>query len=185
MTTFSPLLLPKVLNETKTQTRRPKKENEWLSRYMTDRDPHWKACVLAGVVGPMKWGVGKRYAIQPGRGQKGVGHFEIVSLRTEDVRDISHEDAIAEGFASPLDFLAVWIGFYDKGIWLSRVEHPVREMQVGDWYMQSTQRGSKWHKDSVEEAFIWDVIASRPAELYQAWAITFKLVTVERQENAS
>lgn len=34
--------------------------------------------------------------------------IRITSLRDEDVRQISAEDAAAEGFASPEDFLAVW-----------------------------------------------------------------------------
>lgn len=37
----------------------------------------------------------------------------IESIRREDVRSISPEDSIAEGFDDKFDFLAVWTAFYD------------------------------------------------------------------------
>lgn len=38
----------------------------------------------------------------------------ITDIRKEDVRNISHEDAIAEGFLNRQGFWNVWCGFYDK-----------------------------------------------------------------------
>jgi len=42
--------------------------------------------------------------------------IEIIRIRREDVRNISHEDAIAEGFSNRHGFLETWCGFYDAGI---------------------------------------------------------------------
>ena len=48
--------------------------------------------------GRVLWEVGRTYAIQPGRGKKAVGRFLLTDIRQEQLRDISEEDAEAEGF---------------------------------------------------------------------------------------
>ena len=40
----------------------------------------------------------------------------ITDIRRVDVREISHEDAVDEGFQSEAEFLLTWCGFYDKRI---------------------------------------------------------------------
>lgn len=102
--------------------------------------------------------------------------IRITDIREGDVRNISGEDAKAEGFESTLDFLATWIEMHDKRIWLSKMNYPLRNMQIGDWYMQHIERGIKWTEDSASEEFIWSAIRSRPAERYQAWVLTYELV---------
>ena len=54
-------------------------------------------------------------AVQPGRGKHQVGRARITAIRyCERTRDISVEDAIAEGFASPDDFRAIWRKLYGE-----------------------------------------------------------------------
>lgn len=62
----------------------------------------------------VRWSVGKTYAVQPGRAKKAVGRIRITGIRREDVRDISWDDANAEGFESPLGFLDTWVRMHDK-----------------------------------------------------------------------
>lgn len=169
---FKKELADRILAGKKTQTRRPVKESDSF-RFDGGAYPEVHRN------GRLLWYKPGIYAIQPGRGKPRVGHLQIKDIKIEDVRNISLEDAIAEGFESQLGFLATWIAFYDKGIWLDRIDIPVRNMRVGDWYMHCTQRDHKWFQDSASEDFIWDVIKGRSAQLYQAYAITFVLHSAE------
>lgn len=111
--------IPEILNGYKTQTRRVVKPNEWLRR-----DP--KGVVADAVLisdepgkGParVKWQVGSTYAVQPGRGENAL-HYQdqhaervivepseesvplritITAIRREHLKDISEDDALAEG----------------------------------------------------------------------------------------
>lgn len=128
-----------------------------------------------------RYQVGKEYSIQPGRGKSttywrycdltGVGfdilkipfsvellnwgwkplRIRILDIRREDVRSISHEDAIAEGFESPWQFWTVWTEFYDKSM---------RQTQI------------EYH----EGPGFFELMRKRPLNLYDAWALTFELV---------
>lgn len=93
--------------------------------------------------------VGKTYAVQPGRGQKAVGRIEIVSIRQEDVRHISQEDVIAEGY-DRLGFFLTWTKMHDvpANRELRRFDSPPLRL-----------------------------LDSRPPERYQAWVLTFKVVS--------
>jgi hypothetical protein len=175
---FKPYLAGLILDLIKTQTRRPFKPGD---RY---------SAILQGVLRMTKsnqerlqWKVGNRYAIQPGRGKKAVGYLELTNIRFEDVREISLEDAIAEGFETPLDFLAVWVGFYDPLVhlekldggrwhfWINTPSRTVRtsamKMRVGNVSIEVTASADQ----------ILDLLKRhRPDNLYKAWAHTFKLV---------
>ena len=102
--------------------------------------------VLSGT-GRTVYEVGKTYAVQPGRGQAAVGRIRITSIRQEDVRQISKADALAEGFSGPLEFLRVWCGMHDPAA--------IKQAGSAGDYLQ---------------------IGDRPAERYQAWALTFEVV---------
>lgn len=73
---FKPELVEKILAGRKWQTRRPVKPNQGC-RYCP----------------------GRTYAVQPGRGKKGVARIKVHSIRREKWADISTYDAAAEGFA--------------------------------------------------------------------------------------
>lgn len=96
---FSPDMLEKVLNGTKTQTRRPVKQGQhpeftWIDLLTSD-------AVIGGVLFDnlrTKWRVGSTYAVCPGRGQKSVGRIRILAISRERPCNISEDDARAEGF---------------------------------------------------------------------------------------
>lgn len=192
MTQFKSDLVKKILAGEKTQTRRPVKTGDFLGRRYTaafdvSRDKAYTVAVHTAK-GIVKWQEGKSYSIQPGRGKKGVGHFEVTQIRYEDVREISLADAKAEGFESEVDFLAVWCSFYDDAVHLTKLDN-------GRWSLLIANPGKRVDGShvtvniksvSVEVVAKADQIlelikARRPDSLYQAWAISFRLVTAAVQ----
>lgn len=87
---FKPELVVKVLDGTKTMTRRRKHQP-------------LEAC-------PFR--VGAVRAVQPGRGKVHVTHVALIDVRHERLADIGDEDARREGFASRDDFFAYWLRLY-------------------------------------------------------------------------
>lgn len=103
---FSGGLCEKVLDGSKTQTRRP----------------------LRG--GPCPYVVGKTYAVQPGRGKHAVARLRVLSVTQVAVLPISLKDAIAEGFGSPAEFYVRWAQMYgeaDFSGWCWRIEFELVE----------------------------------------------------------
>jgi hypothetical protein len=45
----------------------------------------------------VKYEIGRTYAVQPGRGKKGIARIRVTGIRSERVQDITEEDAIEEG----------------------------------------------------------------------------------------
>jgi hypothetical protein len=115
----------KVLSGEKTQTRRIVKPGQYQRR---DFDLPGAPIVQVahtknGVVGtgtPVVYNVGSTYAVQPARTAKAIARIRILSIRREDVRDISADDAFREGYGGIVDFLRVWTSMHDK----SAVEFP-------------------------------------------------------------
>jgi hypothetical protein len=78
--------------------------------------------------------------------------IRVLSIRREDVRKISHNDAVAEGFSKGrMDFWKTWCGFYDPRI---------LDLLNAEAY------------DSDARA----LLNKRPDDRYQAWAYTFEVV---------
>jgi hypothetical protein len=91
---FSAQLVAKVLDGTKTMTRR---------RIAVGR--------------PLRYQAGKTYAVQPGRGKPHVGHVRVWEVRAEPLWTVTLFDAQAEGFPNPSYFIAEWKrlhGAYDS-----------------------------------------------------------------------
>lgn len=101
---FSPDMLELVLSGKKTQTRRRWTIGETIIQE-TDGVETWITGAF-DVKGRSKWRLGNTYAVQPGRGKKGVGRVRIISIRIERFCDISQADAEAEGFTDPAGFFA-------------------------------------------------------------------------------
>jgi len=65
--------------------------------------------------GRLRFKVGLTYSVQPGRGKPSRGRILLTAIRRcPVVADISPEDAVAEGFAMPGDFMAIIVKLYGK-----------------------------------------------------------------------
>lgn len=106
--------------------------------------------------------VGKTYAVQPGRGKKAVARIQITGIRSEDVRSLSINDLYAEGFDEYLHFMMTWMQMHDKPA------HRYLESEVGDQLYEAIV--------GENMTLFENYVDSRPAERYQAWALTFKVV---------
>ena len=84
---FKPELARKVLDGTKTQTRRKL---------------------------PCRYQVGRWYKVQPGRGKPHVGHIHVTGRRHERLWAVRDLDAQLEGFADKEGFFAYWQRLYGK-----------------------------------------------------------------------
>lgn len=100
---YKPDLLVKVENGTKTNTRRIKKDNEFLSE-----DGLTVYTRLKNGKVRVKWQVGRTYAAAPGRGQNQTCRTKLLGLREECAADISAVDAQREGFADRAGFFEAW-----------------------------------------------------------------------------
>lgn len=133
---FKPDLIDKIVRREKTQTRRPyyPDKHDIVWSIAEGKPPEIRAIF---VIGRRRWAVGRDYSVQPGRGKRGVWwdcekreyfdgagtgvypdgfkplRIRITRIRIEDVRLISANDAIAEGFKDVWGFWATWCGFYD------------------------------------------------------------------------
>lgn len=151
-------MLDQVLDGSKTQTRRlAKPRDEFFLEELGD-----PAAVMHRGVSQYRllWQVGKDYAVCPGRGKKQVSRIRVLDLRHEDVRSISVEDAKAEGWAfNPLQPYTA-----DPVLWYLRL-----------WAMMHDKRANVRMGQLLPE--YWQAyLTTRPAEHWQAWAITFELV---------
>lgn len=104
--------------------------------------------------------VGKSCAVQPGRGQRAIGRIRITGIRREDVRDISDEDARAEGFASKWQFWETWTEMHDPRAY----KH----------IMETTPAMLKVKTDDGREQWMFSYLKLCPAERYDAWVLTFE-----------
>lgn len=73
----------------------------------------------------------------------------ITKIRREDVREISHDDARAEGFESKWQFLSLWAQINDKTLW--------QRPYYSDESFRERQR-------------------ARPLKFYDAWCLDFEVV---------
>lgn len=101
------------------------------------------------VNGRALWQVGKTIAVQPGRRAKSVGRIRITGIRREDVRQISDDDARAEGYTDKAGFWGIWTRMHDLPM---AVE--------GDGHDQAWQNR----------------LLDRPDDRYDAWVLAFELV---------
>lgn len=93
--------LSKVLEGRKTQTRRLVRDNEAAI-------PHLQDITAVTHNDRTKWKVGHTYAVQPNRTAKQMARIHLTGIRQESVADISHEDAVAEGYENRAAFFAAW-----------------------------------------------------------------------------
>lgn len=173
MPSFKPELLQKILDADKTQTRRPAKDGEQLItldglkmvlsysgriKYQVGRD---YACTYGRGKPTARWAYSEagqnklllswdeycNWKDHPDFDEKyPLTRIRITDIRQQDVREISREDAIAEGFFDTLGFLETWCTFYDE----MALSH--------DFWFEKFR------------------LAQRPDHLYNGFAYTFQLV---------
>lgn len=161
---FKKELAEKILKGLKTQTRRPDKHDDYGDANVTTIYRN----------GRKLWKIGQTYAIQPGRGKKGIGFLKIKNIRNEDVRFISQTDAVAEGFEDRIGFLKVWCGFYDPAVTIEDFGKRGFDVAI------DTGGGvvHRWYH--LDEDGVIKALLLRPNDLYRAHIIDFELVkTVE------
>ncbi len=160
---FKPELVDKIKKGLKTQTRRPDKEG--------DTADTWVTTIYRN--GRKLWKIGQTYAIQPGRGKRGVGFLTIKNIRNEDVRYISQTDAVAEGFNDRIGFLQVWCGFYDPAV-------TIEDFGKRGWDVAIDTGGGAVHRwYHLDEQGVINALLLRSNDLYRAHVIDFKLVKPE------
>ena len=94
--------------------------------------------------------------------------IRITSICREDVRNISEQDAIAEGGYTTIEYLQLWASMYDK---------PMRFVEIPDdddvddtfSYINDPQR-------YMDKNVLLYESSERPADRYDAWAIGFEVV---------
>jgi len=118
------------------------------------------------------WGTGLEYAVQPGRGQRAIGRIRITAIRREDVRQISAEDARAEGFDSRVNFFEAWVSMHDRNMEFYCEAQPTAF--DGGCYRYWAGRKDNWQ--STELDGLIELINERPAKRYDAWVLTFEPV---------
>lgn len=163
--------IDKILRREKTQTRRLEKPDQLpLIEYWSDGShPHIQEVFKRSTDRPI-YRVGQTYAVQSGRNLRGAFWYQhptmgpliwssnspknlralatslrirILTIRREDVRNISNDDIRAEGYPHARDFLHVWCAMHD----------PILERGL-------------WGEAQL---------MARPADRYQAWALTFEV----------
>jgi len=90
--------------------------------------------------GPVKWEVGRTYAVQPGRGKKAVGRIRITKIRREKLQAIRVPDILAEGVlysekarSHYVPFVFLWDSIYKKPYrWEDNPEVWVREFELAE-----------------------------------------------------
>ena len=128
---FSPDMLIKVLDGSKTQTRRRVKDRDWIRWVKGSTEivahHHFKSPIgysedhgydISGVnrAGRALWTVCNTYAVCPGRGQKAVARIRILDIRAQSPSLISEADARAEGFDSREAFWDKLRALYGDGV---------------------------------------------------------------------
>lgn len=161
-----------VLNGQKTMTRRLVKPNQIYDPF--DKRVYALTINLLPLPAHMTgrkttvYQVGKTYAVQTDRGVKGTGYrIRITDIRREDVRNISQEDAWAEGFTKRLAFWMTWAKMHDPTFtfWF--------DMDAAEYYWHIGKRGPLL---SGNWKALETVMSNRPASRYDAWVLSFTLV---------
>jgi len=129
---FTPEHVDKIFKGTKIQTRRLWQEGD------EGITPHGR--VLRN--GRIKYAMGRKYSVQPGRGKKGVGYIVLTHIRLERIQDISYKDCVAEGIEP------------HQG---SEVEAATRFKFGMLWNAINREKGTRW----TDNPFVW-VLTFRP-----------------------
>ena len=102
---FKPALAQAILNGEKTQTRRPIKSYHEVQLFPVGNPAVMVIdTVFESRLGRIKYKVGRTYVIDAGRSNIAKEAILLRQITMEDVRDISDEDAVAEGLIAFVAF---------------------------------------------------------------------------------
>lgn len=187
---FKPQLIDKICAGAKTQTRRPFRDGEYLKT--VDGNLAWFTAsgrikyqvgktyaVQPGRGLPtVRWHPATKVTITSDAFAMVLAHtgttltegFEplrirVLELFTEDVREISCEDALAEGFTKQSEFLATWCNFYDV--------HYVDCLVMDKTVCWVDGQGNAYADDVVD--FPEWLMLNRPTAPYRGVAIKFEI----------
>jgi len=153
---FTPASIDQTLKGLKRKTRRPFREGD---KSTTGREG---VAYVEDKNGRLKWRLGNTYAIQPGRGRKGIeGHrIKIIGIQCEKLGDISPTDAMAEGLVVVAPAGGGCDGIYGYG----------RDPEKGHDIM--------WTAPSITEAYIEMYQSMHPKAKREdlVWVLEFDLV---------
>lgn len=121
--------------------------------------------------GRIKYAAGQIHLVQPAANKKSVARICILKVGRDDVRDISDEEAKAEGFNSRLDFLSSWVAKHDGGANFTYYGLDDKPLKVFKQW-----RGVRLRWVETDEEGILHHLKRRDDRKYMAWVLTFKLV---------
>ncbi len=119
---------------------------------------------------------GQVVAVQPGRSMKGDGKIRILDIQQQDVRNITNNDARAEGFYHSLDFLITWCGMHDIGMRFPVVP-PTQTSNVSLQFLNHQSDGYPEHMKWA--SWVDDFLMQRPDSHYRAFAYRFEAIKQE------
>ncbi len=96
------------------------------------------------------WEVGRTYAIQPGRGQKAIGRFELLRIRQQPLQSISFDDACAELGVSNRSFR-----------WYGAKQGP-RQLFATLWNELHKRKGTRWEDNPQVWVLTIRTVEGRP-----------------------
>jgi len=156
----------------KTQTRRIVKPGQRLVQHIAEDGSDM--AVIISSAGKRLHYVGQDIAVQPGRTMKGDGHVRILEIKQQDVRNITNDDARAEGFYHALDFLITWCGMHDIAVGFPR-QLPTQASEISRSFFKSV--GSGPYVNWVDWTDEW--LLKRPDSHYQAFA--YRFIAIEQE----
>ena len=121
---FKDKLCQKVLDGSKTQTRRLVKDGDY--------QVFWPMICIFNRNDRLRFREAQTYAVQPGRGKHAVGRIGIVMIYKERLNAITHNDAQAERVGKSIAaFAELWDSIHPKGKrWADNPEVWVLEFEL-------------------------------------------------------
>lgn len=153
----------------KTHTRRLVKPGQKLVQHIDEHG--FDMPVVISSSGKRLHYAGQIVAAQPGRTMKGDGKIYIRDIQQQDVRNITNNDARAEGFYHALDFLITWCGMHDIAVGFPG-KLPTQASQISREFFKSV--GSGPYANWVDWTDEW--LMHRPNSHYQAFAYRFAAI---------
>lgn len=188
---FKPVLIDKIATGEKTQTRRPLRDGEYLKTVngklawfaASGRIKYQVGKTYAVQPGrglaTVRWHPATKVTMTSDAFAMVLAHtgttltegfvplrIHVLELFTEDVREISCEDALAEGFTKQSEFLATWCNFYDA-------RHARCQVMEDKTVLWVDAQGNPYADDVVDFAE-W-LMLNRQTVPYRAIAIKFEI----------